>query len=587
MAVVAVALITTPPAFADTFDTAANVNFNGVVDSRPNCTDASAITIQWGDGSTSAGRYLSNGSILGNHTYRAAGTLSGHIVFSGDSSCSTSETLTASVGATPEFTQCPQVGADVGCQFLIEIKAGGTATLQDSSQNPYENSDDALIGVENDSSSPVSSIPIAPSSPVFGFEADGLCDPGFGPVPTGCLQIGAAPGTPCDPSAGPCAFSPVPGQPGPNPAAYSGSTQNGYEGPLTYFTGVSAAAESGVVHFSPSLPPGQSTFLSLEEPPSANGLSVGWAPVDVGLSAPPSVTATSAAFVGGVNPNGAATVAHFQFNLDRRYGKLASVNQSTPPQSVGGDFADHVVTATVAGLAPNAIYHVRLVATNKNGQTAGNDVTFKTQSAAPPRRPRLGQTFTIVPVSGVVLAKVNGLFQPITQRRQFPKKTLFDALGGTFRLITASGGHAALDAAANGKKHGATKHKGKVKTQIGTFGGAVVTISQARSGLTALTLVENAFKGGPSFKKCKGKAADATAASPNKTLQLLHASAKGKFTSRGRYAAATVRATKWTIADRCDGTLVHDISDSVSVNDFVHHTTVILHAGQSYLARKP
>lgn len=44
---------------------------------------------------------------------------------------------------------------------------------------------------------------------------------------------------------------------------------------------------------------------------------------------------------------------------------------------------------------------------------------------------------------------------------------------------------------------------------------------------------------------------------------------------------------KWTIADRCDGTLTHDITDSVVVSDFVQHRTVVLHAGQSYLAKKP
>ena len=43
--------------------------------------------------------------------------------------------------------------------------------------------------------------------------------------------------------------------------------------------------------------------------------------------------------------------------------------------------------------------------------------------------------------------------------------------------------------------------------------------------------------------------------------------------------------TKWTIADLCDGTLVHDITDSVVVNDFVHHKTIVLRAGQSYLAK--
>ncbi len=65
---------------------------------------------------------------------------------------------------------------------------------------------------------------------------------------------------------------------------------------------------------------------------------------------------------------------------------------------------------------------------------------------------------------------------------------------------------------------------------------------------------------------------------------MLHASAKGKFRTKGRYAAATVRGTKWTIADRCDGTLTHDLTDSVVVNDFVRHKTIVLHAGHSYLA---
>ena len=77
------------------------------------------------------------------------------------------------------------------------------------------------------------------------------------------------------------------------------------------------------------------------------------------------------------------------------------------------------------------------------------------------------------------------------------------------------------------------------------------------------------------------------AKSSSKSLQLLHASAKGKFTTKGRYGAATVLGTKWTISDRCDGTLIHDVTDSVKVTDFVHHKTITLHAGQSYLAKKP
>jgi hypothetical protein len=56
---------------------------------------------------------------------------------------------------------------------------------------------------------------------------------------------------------------------------------------------------------------------------------------------------------------------------------------------------------------------------------------------------------------------------------------------------------------------------------------------------------------------------------------------------RGRYSSATIRGTIWSIADRCDGTLVRDATESVVVSDVVRHKTIVPHAGQSYLAKKP
>jgi hypothetical protein len=190
-------------------------------------------------------------------------------------------------------------------------------------------------------------------------------------------------------------------------------------------------------------------------------------------------------------------------------------------------------------------------------------------------------------VSGLVLVKVNGQFVPLTELTQIPKNTVINALHGTLALTTAGGSPTpAHDAAAKGKKHK------KPPTQKGNFGGAVFKISQATSGagkgLVTLAIVEGAsFKGAPSYSLCtKRKAADPSASAASvKTLQLLHASAKGKFRTKGKYSAATVLGTKWTVADRCDGTFTHDITDSVSVTDFVHHKTIILHAGQSYLAK--
>ena len=151
----------------------------------------------------------------------------------------------------------------------------------------------------------------------------------------------------------------------------------------------------------------------------------------------------------------------------------------------------------------------------------------------------------------------------------------------TYTLDALHGSLALLAAVGNGK------------TEHGIFGGAIFKLTQSKSGanrgLTTLSLLKDLFKGASSYAIRKAhKAADATTtALSSKTLQLLHASAHGKFRTSGRYSAATVRGTIWTVADRCDGILTHDMTDSVAVQDFVRHKTIILHAGQSYLARKP
>jgi hypothetical protein len=295
------------------------------------------------------------------------------------------------------------------------------------------------------------------------------------------------------------------------------------------------------------------------------------------LTTAPTVSVTGAGFSGSVTPNGLLTQAYFEYGLDPKYTGGGSVvySQSTTPQSVGSDFANHAVgPVTVSGLLPNALYHVRIVATNVDGTTIGPDLTFTTQAEPPPSTPTLGKSVNIAPISGLVLIEVNGKFVPLTELGQIPFGSVIDATHGTFNLITA------------------TSQKGK--TQHGEFGGAVIRLTQVRTGknkgLTTLTLLEGVFGHGPSFGICTvHKAADlsASAASAKKTLQLLHASAHGKFTTKGRYGAATVLGTKWTIADRCNGTLIHDLTDSVAVVDFVHHKTIILHAGQSYLAKAP
>jgi hypothetical protein len=286
---------------------------------------------------------------------------------------------------------------------------------------------------------------------------------------------------------------------------------------------------------------------------------------------PAATSATAAGFSGSVNPNGQVTTVSFQYGIDSRYrpggGSAVIYDQSTPPQALPADTIPHPVTASATGLVPNALYHVRLVATNATGTTFGPDQTFTTPPGPAPPPPVLGQTVNVKPVSGQVFILVAGKLVPLTDTQKIPSGAILDTRAGSLQLTAAAGsGH---------------------KTETGVFGGALFKLTQARSGLTNLALAEGAVPGAPTFATCKAHKAGEASVASSKTLQLLHASAKGKFRTTGRYSAATVRGTKWTIADRCDGTLTRDLVHSVAVTDFVRHKTIILHAGQSYLAKAP
>jgi DNA-binding beta-propeller fold protein YncE len=242
--------------------------------------------------------------------------------------------------------------------------------------------------------------------------------------------------------------------------------------------------------------------------------------------------------------------------------------------TVGGVPLAGATSSSVIVSSPGE-YRCLVTATNAAGSTTQTSApTTVPAPTTPPSPPRLGRLVNAKPVSGKVFEVINGKLVQITGATQIRSGAEVDALHGTVSLTSATG-------------------RGK-ETQTGTFGGAVFKVTQARvgksKGLTTLKLVEGAFKGAPTYATCTKhkKALDASAAaSSSKTLQLLRASAHGKFRTSGRYSAATVRGTKWTVADRCDGTLTHDITHSVAVTDFVRHKTIILRAGQSYLAKKP
>jgi hypothetical protein len=331
---------------------------------------------------------------------------------------------------------------------------------------------------------------------------------------------------------------------------------------------------SGKVDITVTTPSGTSAtnpsdqFAYITPPPATTG-------------APAAEGTTSAGFSGTVTPEGLATKAHFEYGLDSAYrsadGRAAGgapvYDQRTPDQDVGSDFSAHSVSATVSRLVPNAVYHVRLVASNSAGTSYGSDQTFKTKKDPPPPPPVLGKSFDVKVVSGVVLIKVNGQFVPLTEARQIPAGAQVDARRGTLQLTTAG--------------------KTRSKRQSGQFGGAVFKITQKRAGhskgLTTLSLLEGLFPGAPSYAGCKGKAADASspyAHAARFRLSTLRSRGRGRFSARGRYGAGTVHGTVWDTTDFCNGTQITVRRGTVAVTDFVRHKTILVHAGHSYFAKK-
>lgn len=150
----------------------------------------------------------------------------------------------ASVASAAQFSQCPSIGSNTGCAILITINNTGAPTISvDTSQGPYDSSDDTLVGVLNSSSSTVSSLPLAsPTTDIFGFEGDGICSPGYGAA--GNCTKGLDQGDPYD-----------------------------YTGDLVTFNVTDVS--HGTVNFLGGLAPGASTYFSLEEDLSATDITPG------------------------------------------------------------------------------------------------------------------------------------------------------------------------------------------------------------------------------------------------------------------------------------------------------------------------
>jgi hypothetical protein len=195
---------------------------------------------------------------------------------------------------------------------------------------------------------------------------------------------------------------------------------------------------------------------------------------------------------------------------------------------------------------------------NYSEGSSGTPMRFwHTQAVAPPE---LARSADVSVVSGVVLVKLPGSasFVPLSHTSQIPVGAIVDTTKGRVRVVTALP---------------------RGKTQSADFFQGVFQLTQAKTGLATMALV------GGNFNVC-GKAGRAASAAKSVDVRKLWGAGKGKFRTKGRYAAATIRGTTWLTDDRCDGTLIRVTQGAVTVRDLVKKRNVVVTKGHSYLAKR-
>jgi hypothetical protein len=200
-------------------------------------------------------------------------------------------------------------------------------------------------------------------------------------------------------------------------------------------------------------------------------------------------------------------------------------------------------------------------------------------------RPVAFKTVNAKVVSGEVFVKLPAGAAPASQAKApkgfvrlegaqtIPVRSILDTAKGRVRLRTASD---------------TRKHVQTAEFFRGRFLIRQVRKPRGKAKKRSTKLITELRLTGSSFSKaCKARKASISAKKRSKKrVRRLFGDGKGSFRTRGRNAAATVRGTRWSVQDRCDGTLVTVQQGRVEVRDLVKRKTVIVRTGRTYLARR-
>jgi hypothetical protein len=183
--------------------------------------------------------------------------------------------------------------------------------------------------------------------------------------------------------------------------------------------------------------------------------------------------------------------------------------------------------------------------------------------------PKLGKHVKVDHQGGKVRVKLpnTGLYIALEHGASIPMGSVVDATRGSVTVTSA--------------------HDAKGTPQSATFRGGAFRIEQKVSRKPVTDLI---MRGGD-FSSCWHRAASSRAgearasAARARRVRHLWGSGHGRFRTRGRHGAATVRGTIWLTEDSCAGTRVTVRRGLVAVRDFPLRRTVMVPKGHSYLSR--
>lgn len=204
---------------------------------------------------------------------------------------------------------------------------------------------------------------------------------------------------------------------------------------------------------------------------------------------------------------------------------------------------------------------------------------------APAPQPSFRSAAVATPVRGTIRVRVPGTrrFVPVTAALRLPMGSEIDALDGAvaLRFRTTRGGREATATVSDGRfvlRQSAVRDGGHYPGVLVLSGPLLDCPKPAKRARRKAD--PRGQRSGPRAAKRK---------STRKRGRRVTVDARGKIKTRGKYGAATVRGTRWTMIDRCatvprPGTLTIVREGRVAVDSFVLRKRTLVRAGTSYLA---